>query len=135
MFTASSNAQSAGNISAAVTIPTVVVSVTNTYGLAASSPASFALYNGGNAVAVDANGNTTVTQPTDIRFVFANSGTYQFQPIGISFKQTDSNGSDQTGTLNFSIGSLGHAALVLHDNLQTASNFEYSIVFQRLMDC
>src|SRR6185312_15947323 len=119
LFTASSNAQGSDSTSAAVTIPTVVVSLTNTYGLAASSPASFALYNGGNAVAMDTNGNITVTQPTDIRFVFANSGNYQFRPIGISFEQTDSNGSDQTGAQNFSIGGVGNGALILHDNLQT----------------
>jgi len=80
---------------------------------------------------MDTNGNITVTQPTDIRFVFANSGNYQFRPIGISFEQTDSNGSDQTGAQNFSIGGVGNGALILHDNLQTASSFEYSIVFQR----
>jgi hypothetical protein len=131
LLAVSVNASSRDSASAGITTPTVVVTVIHAYNTSFNSTASYALYNGGDAVSMDAQGNITVSQPTDIRFILANSGGYQNQPIGISFKQTNVGMADPTGATNFSVGSIAHGALVIHDDLRNNTDYEYSLIIQR----
>lgn len=129
--------------SAEVAVPTIVVSVQQMAAPTANSSATFALYNGGNAVALlNPQGDIAVYKATDIRFIFAPDIGKQYMPIGITFRQTagDSSGgtssspSDQSGTRNFPARSVADAVLTVHANSIDSSRFKYSILFERLSD-